>query len=355
MEGEKLSEDQAIRRILRNSYDEIGMAVAELWGLPNSIISGMKKLTPEDLLKNENIRPDFRTISCFANELYGLLARDIPRQEKKDTLQLLLNNFKKIVPFPSTRIEEMIDTANLKAKDFSFVLGLDSYQEKILKHLSFRGKPAKQDEPSPPREEGASPLPPINLSDFQLHIKSAQKPGPPLAPEQHLLIINGIRDITHSMLEENYNLDDVLNMVVETIYRGLAFARILIGIKNAKANTIEARYGLGQFIDETLRKFKFPIEEAKDVFNRSLAEKMDIFIPDTEVPGVEAALPSWYRGILKDRCFALLPIVVNNNSIGIIYADMKGKEESVTTEKLNYLKMLRDQIVLAIMQKAKKG
>ncbi len=354
IEEKELSEEKAVRQVLKCSYDSIGMSVAQAWGLPKTIISGMKKVSPAAVRK-KNAGEETRIISFFANEVYEILASNMPIQEKKKAQQLLVKNFKKIIPFRAAVIEEMVDDANKKAKDFSFVLGLNNYQETVLKRLSFKAKPQKRKKTAhtPPIKELPKALPPsqLDLVNYKLSAAGKQGAGSPLDVEKQILIMNGVRDITHAQLKDDYKLDDVMNMVAETIFRGLGVSRVVICIKDTRSNVMKARYGFGQFISDILKKFKFPMEDVKDIFNRSLADKADIYVPDTDDETTSAFLPTWYSGILKDKCFALLPIVVNNDVIGLLYVDMQGKDKSVSVEKVNYLKMLRDQIVLAIRQK----
>jgi hypothetical protein len=353
IEAADLSEDDAARQVFGNTYDEISMEVAGLWGLPQAIVSSMKKLSSAELTKSGYSQADGRILSCFANELYDIAAADIPLKEKKGKLDSLIKKYQTVIPCSSKRIEEMMEFANSKAKDFSFVLGINKYQEDMLKKLHF--KPVKDHKEIASQPKAPEPQPSINLAHFQLEAFSANKPGKAISPEQQLLIMNGVQDITHALLEENFQLDDMLNMVIETIFRGIGFSRILIAIKNPKANTMNGRYGLGQYIDEMIRKFTFPIEEKEDIFNKAVLEKCDIFIPDTEADAVKAAIPPWYKGIMKAPFFVLMPIVINSSVIGLLYADMKGCEEVATHEKLNYMKMLRDQIILAIRQKSQTG
>jgi HD-like signal output (HDOD) protein len=352
---EGLAEKEAARRVLRSSYDEISMAIAELWGLPETIINSMRQITDVELDKWEGAPADARLVSCFANEVYDLAVADLPFKEKKEHLRLLSKKYERVIPISENKIEEMVETANNKAKDFSFVLGISPAQRQMLQKLNFKGGDEnKAESASSSSPKAAASQPPLDLRRFHFDTTATRSSNEPaLTPDQQLIMMNGIRDVTHALLEESYSLDDVLTMVVETIFRGLEFPRVLICIKNAKTNTMEGRHGLGPYIDEVIRKFRFPISKGDDIFNMSLAQHDDIFIPDINAPGVSAGIPGWYRGILKASLFILLPIVINNISIGLIYVDMKGTDKGVTAEKLNYLKMLRDQIVLAVRQKSK--
>ena len=60
-------------------------------------------------------------------------------------------------------------------------------------------------------------------------------------------------------------------------------------------------------------------------------------------------MPDWYRKISHAGSFLLFHLVVNKRPIGLIYADhpkVNGLE--IDKKKLNLLKSLRNQIMLAV-------
>jgi GAF domain-containing protein len=63
-------------------------------------------------------------------------------------------------------------------------------------------------------------------------------------------------------------------------------------------------------------------------------------------------LPDWYRSKAPSQAFIiLLPIIINNKLIGMFYIEGdKGGFQTVSSGQLNYLKILRDQTVMAIKQ-----
>jgi len=54
-----------------------------------------------------------------------------------------------------------------------------------------------------------------------------------------------------------FKLNDILQMVLETMHRGMAFNRTLIMIRNNKLGTMVARFGFGTGINEVFRASVF--------------------------------------------------------------------------------------------------
>ncbi len=130
--------------------------------------------------------------------------------------------------------------------------------------------------------------------------------------------------------------------------------QVLIFIKDAASETLIARYGLGDSIEGMIRKLQLPIEPAApDLFNRALQEERDIYVSDTDREQVRALLPAWYSGKLWARSFVFYPINIRRKLIGSIYAAYGDKAESgVSMVQLNYIKSIRNQVILAIKHKS---
>jgi len=144
----------------------------------------------------------------------------------------------------------------------------------------------------------------------------------------------------------------VLQMVLESIYRGFGFNHVLIFSRDAKKNMMVARFGFGENIVEILPHFHFPLDFEADVFHLSLAKGLDIVIEDVGAPNIANKIPAWHSKAINSRYFLLLPMVVNNTAVGMIYADMlEAKKLQITPKEMSLLRDLRNQAVLAIKQK----
>lgn len=56
---------------------------------------------------------------------------------------------------------------------------------------------------------------------------------------------------------------------------------------------------------------------------------------------------------MEARCFLLLPVMINQQALGLLYADMRAADSlQISPRQLGLLRTLRNQIVLAIKQKS---
>jgi transcriptional regulator with GAF, ATPase, and Fis domain len=161
----------------------------------------------------------------------------------------------------------------------------------------------------------------------------------------------GIQDVTNTLVED-FKLNDVLLMVLETIYRSMGFKHTLIFIRDNKQNTMAARFGFGERVDTLLPNLRFSLTFVPDVFHLAIDKGLDIVIEDVKAGTISDKIPQWYSDAIDAQCFLLLPIMVNKKAVGLIYADMQEANKlQVSERQLSLLRTLRNQAVLAIKQK----
>jgi transcriptional regulator with GAF, ATPase, and Fis domain len=165
------------------------------------------------------------------------------------------------------------------------------------------------------------------------------------------ILSSGIQDVTNTLVED-YRLNDVLQMVLETIYRSLGFRHTLIFIRDNKQNSMLAKFGFGEHVEAILPRLKFSINFVPDVFHLAIEKGLDLVIEDVHSKMISDKIPSWFRDSIDAQCFVLLPIMVNKKAVGLIYADMKEANSlKITERQLSLLRTLRNQAVLAIKTK----
>jgi hypothetical protein len=163
------------------------------------------------------------------------------------------------------------------------------------------------------------------------------------------ILINGIQDITNTLLED-FDLNHVLSMILETMYRGLSFNRVLFCIMNLKMMEITARFGFGKDIQRLIPSFRYKVIPSPDVFNFAVLQAKDVGIDDSKDERFKKRIPEWYHEIVSAPAFVLYPIVVNKRPVGLIYADRELAGKVLTGNQTNYMKTLSNQAVLALKQ-----
>ncbi len=137
-------------------------------------------------------------------------------------------------------------------------------------------------------------------------------------------------------------------MALETMYRGMGFSRTMIFIRDPRAGAMRARFGFGAGIEKLIPQCAFALAFEPDVFHVALDKGLDIVIENTQAENVVQRIPVWHRQVLKARSFLLLPVVLKNQPVGLLYADSEKPDGiKVNGEQLDLLRTLRTQVVLA--------
>ncbi len=238
-----------------------------------------------------------------------------------------------------------IHTGLKELNERSAMLGISTASSPLLSRVrQWNGRPVPAE-----KAKGMKVADGMTALDHAITLKPEEAATELLDPDA--ILSAGIQDVTNSMVG-NFKLNDILQMVMETIYRGMGFHRALIMIRNNKQAAMVARFGFGPGINEMIPLFRFPLRFAPDVFHLSIEKGLDISIADIHALNISDKIPDWYRDAANAPCFILLPLMLNNKAIGLFYADMpESNSLNISQHQLSLLRTLRNQAVLAIKQK----
>jgi hypothetical protein len=162
---------------------------------------------------------------------------------------------------------------------------------------------------------------------------------------------DGIQDITNAMVDD-FNLSDVLRMILETMYRAMAFHRIIFCLRDPKTDSLTGRFGLGAGIERIVKLFNVAFKvNPPDLFSVVCSKGVDTMISNAHEAHIVARLPLWYREAINAPTFVLLPVNIKGRPVGLIYADKAEQGGLILDEKeLALLKTLRNQALMAFRQ-----
>lgn len=151
------------------------------------------------------------------------------------------------------------------------------------------------------------------------------------------------------MLVGEHSVSQIFNVVLETMYRAVGFQRVVLALRDRKSGQMAGRLGFGDADEAFVSGFRFSTEYRVDVFHGALKNAVDVYIADTTDSKIYADIPEWYKQISNAGSFLLFPLVINNRPVGLIYADHPDPHGlDIDKNRLNLLKSLRNQIVLAV-------
>jgi transcriptional regulator with GAF, ATPase, and Fis domain len=177
--------------------------------------------------------------------------------------------------------------------------------------------------------------------------------APPSAAQASELLAAGIQEITDAMVN-SFQLNAVLRMILETIYRALGLRRVIFCLRDARGQTLTGRLGVGDDIERLAPLLRVDLTgQPPDLLAAVCLKGADTLIQDARAANIAARLPVWFKGDLQARSFLLLPLMLKGAPLGLIYADhAEAGAVQLDDKQLSLLRTLRNQAVMAFRQAA---
>ncbi|MBS1227318.1 MAG: serine/threonine protein kinase [Proteobacteria bacterium] len=346
------SEDAATAKVLGITFEELGIGIARTWGFPVLIVNSMRKLPPGKVRKANTVDERMRVLSALSNELCTMISDGEPAQRRQE-LRKVTARFGENITLSEQVLLETMEKSLLQVAQFAMIIGINLKQSSFARKMkTWSAGPAAAaiDADQPVVSDSAETV----LSD----VVPAGAPGSPAregeaeaaAGNSEVILMAGIQDISNTLVEE-FKLNDVLRIILETMYRAKGFKRVILCVRDARSNTMLGRFGFGPDAPEIAKRFNFSLTFTPDIFHAALSKGVDILISDTHDAKVESRLPEWFRKGVNAGTFVIFPLCIKGSAVAMIYADCDCAGEIVIPEKeLSLLRTLRNQAVLAIKQ-----
>lgn len=338
--------DAAVFPVLGQSYTSLGIAVAESLNLPAKLADSMMHIPGSRAHQSMTDTERLACLATLANGITDALAAPTTAKQKRAVIERLIRSYgvhfssvdSKVDSFITdavTELQQHSRTFNLDLPGSEFLHGLGEWRiDSLVSQSGGDGVAAAS---------AAGGL--LDVADSNLDANEA--------PET--VMTRGLHEITNLLVTE-FTLDDVLRVILETIYRalGVGKTRTFFLLKDPSAPFARFRFGLGQSASDMRAWSEIPLGGVDDVFSLVMRQHKDIVIKDVSAAEVSVLIPQWYRQrMVPGRFVVLLPLVVDQRAIGFFYVDGDRANAGVLTPALlNYLKVLRGQAVVAIRHKA---
>ncbi len=170
-----------------------------------------------------------------------------------------------------------------------------------------------------------------------------------LYPEPDPVVqLNVLRDLSN-LLETKPNLNLILELVLEGIYRGIGMDRALFALLTAEKNQIRAKYAVGIGAESLAEKFVFPIDNSMpNIFAQSLIEKHALWVKDASAAEYQSYMSPHIHNTIGTRSFYLAPIIVNQRAIGLFYSDRYTSRRALDEIAYDGFKHFNQQACMAI-------
>lgn len=334
--------DKAAVQVLGLTLQDLGVGVAKSWGLPESLQKLMQQPAgdppPRPVDKGAERQ---RWLGRIANEISDQMLSD-DREPLGTRIGRLAEGYAAALGLPAKQVQGAAEAARTRLTQLADALGIHVTPDAPASRLLATHLPAADDTLAPHQ---------LAATNFSTLVENVQRAEPRVVASE--VLAAGVQDITNSMVADNFKLNEVLRMVLETMFRGLAFQRVVFCLRDPKTETLVGRFGLGDRVAELAPAFRIPLKPggAPDLFSAVCAKAMDTLIADATVANIAPRLPAWFRKHVAAPTFLLLPLAMKGNTVALIYADKaRANGIEVQEKELALLRTLRNQAVMAFRQ-----
>lgn len=358
VDGGKHTAAQASLQVLGCSFDSIGDAVLRGWNIPQSIVQALVP-PPAGVLKPAKTRQEWmQQVAAFSAAAARLIpATTGPAQDA--AVKAVLTRFGGALGFDQSRLSQLFASAaqeaRMVARNAQLAVPLVDEEDAHIgessdEHLA----PAQDIALMHETGEGANPLDEFLLESIehgqhmQLQITQRHASGKPMNARD--LLLAGVQDVSQMMSSGRCKVNDLILLVLETLYSSLGFRFATICLKDVQSGQYRARLALGEKNDERQAGFIFQAKSSRDLFHLAMENDADLMISDASAPKIHKLLPAWHRMLLPDaRSFIVLPLVVQKKQLGLFYADrIEAAPEGVPSDETALIKTLKGQVLTAL-------
>jgi HD-like signal output (HDOD) protein len=316
------SEAETCERVLNFRFEDLGKAMAHHWNLPDTVANCMDNPdlpappTPSDLEK-------LRIMSSFSHALSAAVYRK-DASECQDALKELVNKYGAALPVKEIDIPAILEAALLETEDTFRAAHIPLDRASLSSHfLAATGR----EQPAAQPQDGSEPA----------------------APSQADVLKSLIKELSATLdLGEDFDLNAVIMMILEAIYRGAGLDRAIFCLVSGDRAYVQARLGVGADVEPLIEEFRFPISIRSGPIATALLGKQDLLVEAGEAGRYRH---SPFMSMVGAPCFGILPIVVQGVVAGCLYFDSASDSFTFDAQTKQALQELRRFAVMAIARK----
>ncbi|MFM9886233.1 MAG: protein kinase domain-containing protein [Burkholderiales bacterium] len=349
--GRGFDEARAAREVLGIGFEELGSAIAKAWNFPGAIIDAMQPTGDRPTSMPASIDQRTRLLAEVSNDLANI-AR-LPNESDRSTRLAAMAHRYARIGLNTELLTATMDGALTSLLRDADALGIAKSKGALISTAKAVTS-AKSKPPKTPSDSAAGD-PRLQSAEGANAENASPPPGADSRPqdpsERHAQLNAGIQEITNT-LATNFNVNEVLRIILETFFRSMSFTRVLLFVVDGTRQSMRCRIGFGQDAETFVKQaFMIPLDGARTVFHAAAGLGNDLSIEDIEADKIRPYIPEWYRKRMTARGMLLLPITVGTKRIGMIYADVDDPAKlRFVPQELSLLKTLRNQAVLAVRQ-----
>lgn len=336
-------EQTAARQVMEGlTYDRIGMEVAAYWNLSENVISAMEPQPREPKSSRDQVGY-LRNLASFTNKL----TNNICQGKRIDTL---IGRYGDVLQVGGEESIELVNRSVDASEDISSAIryglsklkirhGLRQTKEELYQPAKKKkGRVVQGGEVESAADSGPDQYDAESRGSKEVELLEESATSP------HKSVDDFIHEITETLMGP-FNINDFYVNLLEGLYRGIGFDRVLLAIISVEGRRrlLRGRFGFGDIDREGIRNFGYDLSWPGVIF-QAMKNCKDMAVP----PNTPGAFPPQLSSFVKDRTIYLFPVCLDGKPIGLIYLDRTMNRSRLDAARVKTTRLFRDFAVMAI-------
>jgi len=324
---ENLSGREAAFRVLGFSYEDLGQAVARQWDMPESVLRTIRELgsrPPQGALDAGEL---LSHLTSFSHGLTSAVYRQ-EREGARARVRLLIEDYLPVLGLSRGEVDRILETALAETSHTFSALRIPLDSLRLSRQVEAAAAPSQASAP----EAGPVVTVPESLAE-PVELSGGTRLLEDLTREVEALLSHG-----------GIQLNNVLLMILEAVYRGGPFDRVLFCLVTPGHTHVQGRLGLGEGSEQLREKFRFALSPEGGPIGVALRGRREVFLPAHGVGFAGART----LNLLGAASLGVLPVLVEGVLVGCLYFDRTSDATLPEPQVMLGLARLRDLAAVAI-------
>jgi len=339
----------AAQRVLKASMEEVGLAILKDWNLPDTMIKRLSFMHRAGS-SGAGIEGQLRKLIKGSYELSkNMIDPEIEpeeRQEKKEKIcqKLGINseNLAKSQTESKKRLHEMAQVLRIELKD------MDISDDIRLKDVREQKGPVAIPASAPDSDSASKshePSAPPKIKPVRTAPQATDRVSEDLKRLQFLYQV--VEEVNQALVAQA-PINQVLLMILEGIFRGIRFDRVIFFLVNPQRTHISGRFGLGDGVEELLPLLHLPLKGNGNAFALAVEERRECLVNPQVHPGDRSLMEDNFWQTSRSHTFLVAPLHVDQIPVGAFYVDRLDPEWPISEEDRRRLRIYRDLTIIAL-------
>jgi eukaryotic-like serine/threonine-protein kinase len=344
VEEGQLGKSAAVHQVFRCSLDDLGQSLLMTWNFPDTLrvrLADLKKPGWELPGPAEQRRRLFKGIEELSQ---ALLNPEVPPEKRQKLQERMARNL-------GLQPEVMVRTMTVclhRLQELTRILNLD------VENLGLSLPKVKAEEDQAP--EKVEPEKAATVQPGQPAVPDS--PGPAGASDQELSRLNFLLQVIEEInqaIATRTSIHQVFMMILEGIYQGIGFDRVVFCMVDRQRTWITGRFGMGEGVEALLPLLKAPFASKTNPLSLSVAHAREYTVGPEARPENPPFLEKEFWGASGAQAVLVSPILIDAAPIGVIYLDRLQSLPAITALDRQRLQSFRDLAVIALRLSSQRG